>query len=68
MLVAWYERHPMSRAPVPPDPSAVYLVRLVDERDGSRVTWVMVEATTGELGAAFGGPATRDVCPKDTLR
>lgn len=52
VLVAWLERHPMSRAP-DPAPSAVYVVRLVDS-GGSRVTWVMVDATTGELDAAIG--------------
>jgi len=55
VLVAWLERHPMSRAPDPGPPSVVYLVRLMDSA-GSRVTWVMVDATSGELGAAIGDP------------
>lgn len=54
VIVAWLERHPMSFAPDPGPPSAMYLVRLV--ADGSRVTWVMVDATSGELGAAIGDP------------
>jgi hypothetical protein len=55
VLLAWLERHPMSRAPDPGPPSAVYLVRLVDG-GGSRETWVMVDATSGELGSAIGDP------------
>lgn len=53
VLVAWFEGHPMSRAPDPGPPSAVYLVRLIDNR-ATRVTWVIVDATTGDLGAAIG--------------
>ena len=64
VLLAWFERQPMSHMPVPPDPSAVYVVRLIGEQDASRVTWVMVEATSGELGAAFGGPGAGDGCVK----
>jgi hypothetical protein len=62
VLLAWFERQPMSRMPVPPEPSAVYVVRLVGQEDASRVTWMMVEASTGELGASFGGPAAGDWC------
>jgi hypothetical protein len=60
VLLAWYERRPMSMAPVPPPPSAVYVVRVVSELDATKELWVMVEATTGELGAAFGGPSSSD--------
>jgi hypothetical protein len=60
VLVAWYVRHPMSMAPSPPAPSPVYVVRLVGEGDPSQETWVMVDATTGEEGAAFGGPSISD--------
>jgi hypothetical protein len=50
----------MSYAPDPPPPSAVYLVRLVDAVNDPREIWVMVEASTGQLGAAFGGPFKSD--------
>jgi hypothetical protein len=59
-LLAWYVRHPMSYAPNPPPPSAVYLVQLVDQIDASRSTWVMVDATTGELGSAGYGASSSD--------
>jgi hypothetical protein len=62
MFVAWYVRHPMSMAPVPPPPSPVYVVRLVGVADALQETWVIVDATTGELGAAGGGPSESD-CP-----
>jgi hypothetical protein len=66
VLLAWYERHPMSRAPNPDPPSAVYVVRLVDERDAARETWVMVEASTGELGSVFGGAWSSDCAALDS--
>lgn len=62
VLLAWYVRHPMSYAPNPPPPSAVFVVRLVSKVDRSRQTWVIVDATTGELGAAGSGPSNSD-CP-----
>jgi hypothetical protein len=62
VFVAWYVRRPMSMAPNPPSPSPVYLVRLVGEVDASKETWVLVDATTGELGAAFSGPSSPS-CP-----
>jgi hypothetical protein len=51
VLVAWFERYPMSRDPNPPPPYPVYLVKLAS---GASTTWVMVDARTGELGAAIG--------------
>lgn len=57
-FVAWYVPGPMSMAPVPPPPSAVYLVRLVADDAWAtgelQVTWVMVDATTGDVRSAFG--------------
>src|SRR5215213_401534 len=55
VLVGWFEGRPMSYSPDPGPPSAVYLVRLANSltRD---VTWVMVDATTGELRSAIGNP------------
>jgi hypothetical protein len=49
----------MSFAPDPGPPSAVYVVRLM-HGGGSRVTWVMVDATSGELGAVIGDPLTAE--------
>ena len=60
VLLAWYERRPMSFSPVPPPPSAVYVVRLVGELDATNEVWVMVEATTGEIRSAFGGLSSSD--------
>jgi len=50
----------MSFSPVPPPPSAVYVVRLVGELDATNEVWVMVEATTGEIRSAFGGLSSSD--------
>ena len=61
VLTAWYERRPMSYAPNPPAPSAVYVVRLIGRDDPGRTAWVMVEAATGELASSFGGPVG-DLC------
>ena len=62
VLLAWYVRHPMSYAPNPPPPSAVFVVRLVNKVDRSQQTWVMVDATTGEVRSAGSGPSSSD-CP-----
>lgn len=51
VLVARFETYPMSRAPNPPPPYPVYLVRLAS---GAASAWVMVDARTGELGAFIG--------------
>jgi hypothetical protein len=59
-FVAWRVQHPMSMAPDPPAPSPVDVIRLVGEVDPSQETWVMVDATTGEEGPAFGGPSMAD--------
>jgi hypothetical protein len=63
VFVAWLQDYPMSMAPVPPPPSAVYLVRLIPTAAsrGSE-TWVMVDATTGELGSATGMPNLGSQC------
>lgn len=55
VFLGWLEQYPMSMAPVPPPPSAVYLVRLVStEGPGVPDTWVMVDATTSEVRSALG--------------
>jgi hypothetical protein len=51
VLVAWYEKYPMSRTPNPPPPYPVYLVGL---KSGANHGWVMVDARTGEIGAYIG--------------
>ena len=51
VLIARFEQYPMSRAPNPPPPYPVYLVRLASELAS---TWVMVDARNGELGASIG--------------
>jgi pimeloyl-ACP methyl ester carboxylesterase len=55
VLIAWFQPEPMSFNPDPGPPYAVYLVRLVDLAATGRVTWVMVNAETGELDAALSG-------------
>jgi hypothetical protein len=50
----WYEPRPMSFSPDPGPPYSVYLVRLVDQTGAAGISWVMVDARTGELGAAIG--------------
>jgi hypothetical protein len=55
VFLGWLEQYPMSMAPIPPPPSAVYLVRLVPpEGSGVPDTWVMVDATTSEVRSALG--------------
>jgi hypothetical protein len=53
--LAWFEPHAMSYDPDPGPPYPVYLVRLVDPT-GAAITWVMVNARTGDLGASIGDP------------
>jgi hypothetical protein len=60
VLLAWFEGHPMSYAPNPPPPSAVYIVRLTDEANVEPDIWVIVDATTGELSSTFGGAPVVD--------
>lgn len=55
VLVALFEPHPMSMAPNPGAPYPVYLVRLWAGAVG-HPEWFMVDASTGELGAAIGIP------------
>lgn len=54
VLLAWLERHPMSFDP-DPGSSAVYMVRLIDG-SRSRVNWVLVDASTGEVSTSIGAP------------
>lgn len=54
VLVARFETYPMSRAPDPPPPYPVYLVRLATETASA---WVMVDARSGELGGFIGDHA-----------
>lgn len=51
VLVARFERYPMSRDPNPGLPYPVYLVRLASNTASA---WVMVDVRTGELGAYIG--------------
>jgi hypothetical protein len=62
VLLAWYVPHAASYAPNPGPPSAVFEVRLVSKADRSQQTWVMIDATTGELDSAGYGPPSSD-CP-----
>ena len=68
--LAWYEKRPMSFFPEPGPPYPVYLVRLVDQIGTAGVTWVMVDARTGEIGSATGAPlksgCADEACPRAT--
>lgn len=57
VLVAWLQPEPVSRNPEPGPPYPIFLVRLTHAATRSKVTWVMVDARTGQLGAAISGPS-----------